>query len=382
MSNIFNKVEALANAENNFGLKNVDDFIIPKCGLYEIDQALFNLFDKDLNLVYNSKNSVKKVPIMFGAGERFSTLNKKMSVRDKNSGSLVLPIISILRKNVEFNVSDIKATNEINSHIIKRRLTPDNQEYQKIVNKLNLKNSDSLTNDSAFLNNNSIKTDVQPGRIATRTQKDNNIYNDFLETKISKDIYEIIILPAPKYVIVNYSVTVWTDYVKNMNEILNNILQKQLFDVPSFKISTDNGYWFTAYLDGDFVSNDNFDDYSDDTRLIKTDFNIKVHAYIIGNNTPGSSNTLKKYYSLPNFAFEANIGGIFDEKKENNEFIKDIEVEDLVKNDTSIGTSTTDKNIKIIKTEIDPMTNEKVDKTFFIKTKKNRQGETVIKEYF
>ena len=43
------------------------DFNLPSCTIEDVDRALFNLFDKDLNLVFEQKKTTKKVPVIFAS---------------------------------------------------------------------------------------------------------------------------------------------------------------------------------------------------------------------------------------------------------------------------------------------------------------------------
>ena len=379
----YNQIESFAQAEGNVGLQKVEDFKIPSCGIEDIDYALFKLFDKDLNIVYKSKNNVKKVPVVFAAGERYSLfVNKRKPLRD-TAGALILPIIAIERKNIAVNDKNYEmGTNSLNTHVIKKRLTSEDQEYQKILNKNNYKNSDNLTDDQNFLN--SDNTFTVPGKIATRRNKVEE-KNLFLNSTINNNIYEVILMPAPKYITVQYSVTIWTDYIVNMNEIINSILSKQKFKIPTFVISTKHGYWFNAFFAETFNSENNFENFSDDLRIIKTSFDITVPAYLVGNNILTGENNLRKYISCPNINFEANIGNIYENSK-----ISDVQKliltdtlteDDFIKqNDTSIGGTSTDVEQKIIKNEKDVFTGKNFKKEYYVKTRTNRQGETVLKE--
>ena len=378
----YNTIDAFGDAEGLTGLNKVDNFSIPKCGIEDIDYAIFKLFDKDLNIVYKTKNNIKKVPVVFAAGERYSLfVNKKRPLRDA-SGALILPIISIERKNINFSDKTYDmGTNTINSHVIKKRLTAEDQEYQKLINKNNYKNSDSLTDDQNFLSSN--QTGVFPGKIATRRNKTKE-NNNFLESKINKNIYEVIVMPAPKYVTVQYTATIWTDYIVSMNEILSNIIIKSKYKVPAYLISTKSGYWFNAFFSENINSENNFEDFSDNLRIIKSSIEISVPSYLIGKNSMSEENNLRKYISSPDISFEFNVGNIYSpaQKNNNQEFLSDILTEDDLKKqtETSVGGSTTDTEQKIIKHEKDIFTGENKSKEYYVKTRTNRFGETVLKE--
>ena len=50
------------------------DYVVPSCGVEDLDLAIFNLFDKQIPLYYDFHGEVKKVPVIFATGERFALL--------------------------------------------------------------------------------------------------------------------------------------------------------------------------------------------------------------------------------------------------------------------------------------------------------------------
>ena len=79
------------------GSANVDDLVVPSCSIEDVDRALFNLFNVDLDLFYKESNkNSKRIPVIFATGERFAILRRKKPLRDK-AGALILPLVSILR---------------------------------------------------------------------------------------------------------------------------------------------------------------------------------------------------------------------------------------------------------------------------------------------
>ena len=59
------------------------DYIVPSCGLEDLDFAIFSLFDKQIPLYYDLEGETKKVPVVFATGERFALLRRKMPITDK-----------------------------------------------------------------------------------------------------------------------------------------------------------------------------------------------------------------------------------------------------------------------------------------------------------
>ena len=65
--------------ESGFGTFDIpDDFHLPSCGIEDVDRAMFKLFNEDIPLFHMLDGDMKKVPIIFGAGERAFLLRRKM----------------------------------------------------------------------------------------------------------------------------------------------------------------------------------------------------------------------------------------------------------------------------------------------------------------
>ena len=78
-----------------------DDFSIPPCGIEDMDKALFNLFNDRIHFTIEVDNKPKKVPVVFATGERFALTKRPLPIRDRNN-ALILPIVSIRRKNISY----------------------------------------------------------------------------------------------------------------------------------------------------------------------------------------------------------------------------------------------------------------------------------------
>ena len=49
-------------------------YVIPSCGIEDVDYAVFNLFNEQIPLHYDLKGEVKRIPVIFATGERFAIL--------------------------------------------------------------------------------------------------------------------------------------------------------------------------------------------------------------------------------------------------------------------------------------------------------------------
>lgn len=293
--------------------ENASDALVelPKCTIEDIDRAVFDLFDTDLPLYYTYKNQTKKMPVVFAAGERFALIARKKPLRDKNN-ALILPVLSIMRTSVMAENEMGLSSNQAVPHIIRKKLSRKDAAYQRIVNKVNLKNSDDLPATDALLQSDKTLplTGAKPGRIATRREpypSNQSIRRgELLKKDIGDNIFEVIEMPPPQFITASYEITIWAQYVQQMNDITMAITTNmQSYSGRTFRLETKKGYTFVAYLDSNFDPGNNFDDFTDDERIIRTSFSLKVPGYILGQSYPGSPNRLRKLMSAPEVKFEA-----------------------------------------------------------------------------
>ena len=64
--------------------------------LENIDAAMYNYVDKELNLHANTTLGWKKIPVIWGSAERSYNSKRDQSIRDE-TGALIYPIISVER---------------------------------------------------------------------------------------------------------------------------------------------------------------------------------------------------------------------------------------------------------------------------------------------
>lgn len=282
---------------------------IPACTIEDVDKALFNLFDKDLPLTYTHRNDTRRVPIVFATGERFAIIARKQPLRDR-SKALILPVISIMRSGLTFGSEVGMATAPDIRHVIKKQLGKEDPLYQRLTNKLGLQNSDDLASPSSLIDIQN-EQNAQPGRVATRrngagaTNSEKIQTGNLLAPNIGENIYEIYEMPAPVYFMATYEITLWTQYTQEMNNLLAAIATENHFNaVTSYRIETDKGYYFVAYFDNSINMANNFDDFSEEERIVRSSLTVKVPGYFLGSPYKGAPNKIRRYVSAPQVSFE------------------------------------------------------------------------------
>jgi hypothetical protein len=146
--------------------------------LQDIDEAVLHHLNEELNLSVKSGDTTIKVPIVYGSGERWKTVQADGYYRDKN-GRIQTPLIMFKRTSVE-----------------KRR---------DIGNKLDGNKPNLYV--------------VEANRYSAR-----NVYDKFnLANVIRRPQREIFQVPVPDYVFVNYSAILWTDFMSQNNKLVEAI---------------------------------------------------------------------------------------------------------------------------------------------------------------
>lgn len=285
---------------------------LPSCTIEDIDRSVFELFDKDLPIHYKYKKKTRRVPVVFAAGERFALIARKQPLRDKNN-ALILPVLSIMRTDIVASNDMGLSSNQSVPHVIKKSLSRKDPRYQRIINKLGLKNSDDMPSTEAFIDTTSKnKQGALPGRVASRRTSSmvplGVRRGDLLEPDLNRNITEIIEMPPVQFITATYEITVWAQYVQQMNDIIMAIMSNmQSYGGRTFRLETKKGYRFTAFLDSNFSAGNNFEDFTEDERIIRTSFSLKVPGYLLGETYPGAPNRLRSKASSPELMFEMNF---------------------------------------------------------------------------
>jgi len=297
MSSSFNLNLKNRYAPTGYEGENYSNYVIPSCGLEDVDKAIFNLFDKDIPLYYTLQGETKKIPVIFATGERFALLRRKKPIVDRN-GAHVLPLISITRNSVDNVPTKGISNNQMFPHVFTKRISRKDLEYRQRKNFENLSNIDGVDLENE-------DTDIS------------------LKPKLDRNIVETIEIPPVKYFGANYEVTIWSSFTQQMNKILETIMSSYTLNPgQQFRIESDTGYHFSAHVESSFSQDANYSDFTDAERYIKYSITIGAIGYIIAPNIEGGKTALRSFLSAPEVNFETfsgiedvspqSIGGVFD----------------------------------------------------------------------
>lgn len=294
---------------SGFQSKSSSDVVVPSVGIEDVDLALFQLFNEQIPLYVSDKDvGTRRVPIVFFAGEKWA-LNKRMQALRDRSNSLILPLLTAVRTSiVQDSVQDVtgrginQQTGEI---VVHRRLDKSDRAYQGIINRLLLKNQKNLAVNPIDGVDGQLTTLQQVGDLADDPAIEQG---GLLLGDRTNNVFETIVVPAPQFFTAEYDCTIWTQYTSHMNQLIEALIASYLPQGNCWKIESPKGYWFIASVDGNqFTADMNTDDYSQEERLIRYKFVVKVPGYILASSVPGSPVPIKRYVSAPVISFQTGV---------------------------------------------------------------------------
>ncbi len=222
-------------------------------------QFSVNLQDVDESILYYFENIIKPtviqngeriaVPLVYGSPERFKTIQKDGFYRDKK-GKIMSPIIMFKRDSMDKNRSIANKLDANNPHLY--------TSWQKAYNPKN------------FYSN----FDILNNRVPTK---------------------QFVANVVPDYVTLTYSFIVQTYYIEQLNKIIEaiNYASDSYWGDPErfqFKAMIDSFNTITELNQGQ-------------NRVVRSNFNLKVHGYIVPDIIQKDLKAIKKYNSKSKVTF-------------------------------------------------------------------------------
>ena len=245
----------------------IKEDIIEPATIEDIDIVVSD-YVKSLNIHTVTNKGRKKVNVLWVSAERSFQMKNDPDLRDSND-VFILPSITLERTNI----------------------------------------TKDLTRKGAVLGNIAAPGDGPLGRIevgrrivADKTQDNANadakrrFGQSTFNFANNKVVYETITIPMPIYVNVDYTVTLRTEYLQQMNDIMAPLLNTGLGInyIPLHR----NGHSYELFLQDSFSADNNVSSMAQEERKYETKLNFRVLGYILGN---GPNNEKPKVETRQNF---------------------------------------------------------------------------------
>ena len=221
--------------------------------LKDIDSAVIYYLENVVRPSVEDNGENVKVPIMYGSMERWKSIKRDGFLRDKK-GKTITPLIMFKRNTIDVNKNmPIDKLDANNPHMF--------YTFEKKFSKNNIYD----------------RLDAQIGVISQR-----QYYN----------------VSMPDYVTLNYSFTIWTSYIKQMNGIIEKLNY------------SDGAYWgnpdkmrFRSIID----SFDDATEIGDTERLVRTNFNLTIMGYLLSEKDNNNKSTTNKFITPQKVTFGESI---------------------------------------------------------------------------
>lgn len=287
-----------------------EEFSIPPCGIEDIDRSVFTLFDKVIKFNFKSRaGNVDHVPVIFAGGERFGMLKSRKPLRDSN-GVLILPLIAIVRDSIDQSetAGGMRGIGQdTGDFVIRTRLDKMDRRHQNLRNKLGLQNQVDVAAPSHETTRTTTVNGTTVGTLGTRSatgaRKWDLSRGEVLSPDLSDNIVEVITIPFPEFFSVKYTITFWTQYLEQMNSLLEQLMAAYHAQGNQFKLETPKGYWFVGFVDDEVTSDSNFSDYTDEERVVKYTITMRTSGYLVAPRREGQRSPFRRYLSAPSIEF-------------------------------------------------------------------------------
>lgn len=228
--------------------------------LETVDMAIHNFIDEKMNIFATTNKGFKKVPVKWVTAERIAHSKEDLTNRDL-SKHIILPVISIERVG--------HSKNQASKGTVYAWLPDKNDERGASFTISRVINHDKTKN---FANADSRK--LKSGIIG-HGQINFPSFN-----KKKKIVYQTITVPSPTYVQVNYKINLRSEYQQQMNEMLQPFIAKPRASHGIIVRASEHKY--EAFIEEEYATSNNVGAMDAEERKFETTINIKVYAYLIG----------------------------------------------------------------------------------------------------
>jgi|TARA_B100000282_G_scaffold292469_1_gene266259 hypothetical protein len=253
-----NQYKGVENASSNISVEEIEPST-----LENIDFAFFDFINDKMNNRATTNEGWKKVPVIWASAERSFLSKNNKDLRDSD-GSLILPLITIERTSMN------KSKTRKGKYYGLSGNFPEADRFGRITIARKIVR-DKTNNFSVADNRKRLGGAVNRvrGRQAYFPKKQND-----------KVVYETLSIPMPVYVSMNYDVTLRSEYVQQMNDIMSPFITLGS-SISSFTIEK-NSHRYETFLQEGFNLANNVSSLGTDERMYTTKISFEVLGYLIG----------------------------------------------------------------------------------------------------
>jgi hypothetical protein len=228
-----------------------------------VDFAIYDWLDKQLNLSCDTKDGFKKVPVIWVTPERAYQVKTNKEFRDVN-GTINPPLMTIERTNI---LKDVKNNGTYYANL------PPKDNRQIISRRINQKKTSEFAN--------------------ADYQKQYGYVQFARPRKNEKVVYEFKSMLLPVYATFTYSINVFTQFQQQMNEIIQPFLAKT-GSTRYFLIERD-GYKYECFIEGNIDTKNNIASMEEEERKYLSTITIKVLANLISDGKNQEDAVIKTF---------------------------------------------------------------------------------------
>jgi len=253
---------------NKTKTRRIEDRPFPISTIETIDTAMYNFVNEVLDIKCISSNGFKKVPVVWTSAERLFQSKKDSRFRDSD-GSLVLPIITIERKNV---VKDLSKKGTVYANIPPLDKTRGGS--ISVSRRINQDKTGNFANASMY---------KRKGQLN-------------FAGKNNKIVYQTVTIPLPVYISVDYEITMRAEYQQQMNQIMTPFITRP--GGINYVILENGRLRYEGFMQDSYSHSNNISSFSNEERRFETKLNIDVLGWLTGEGPNRNS---------PNFSIRENI---------------------------------------------------------------------------
>jgi hypothetical protein len=226
-----------------------------------IDYALVNWLKLDVKPTVLTNKGLVQTPVVWVSPERAFQIKNEKELRDER-GNLKLPMITIERTGMS---KDPERKGGFQAHLFSRER---NGRSGRFVLARRIK-QDKTRNFASS----------DAGRYSATTS--GSIQQNFPTPQPnSKVVIQIVSIPIPVYINLEYKITIQTEYQSQMNELVTPFITRP-GQINAFILDRD-GHRYEAFIDSSFNQTNNVSNMGEDERKFMTEVSIRVLGYLIG----------------------------------------------------------------------------------------------------